>query len=197
MATHSSVLAWRIPGTGEPVGLLSMGSHRVGHDLSDLAAAAACNTIQSTIVQYFCFKSRMSGSKHKSSSDVAGTALPRQHWIIFPRRQTELYPVRKQSLRHQSQALQLALHLLLLTIHHLLPSPTSSPSSSQERFLPVHSMPAPVCQLLYCIPVLFKVLNCKILNASLFVIFFIYYLYEDKPNTVQCLQPIVLVGYLG
>ena len=41
MATHSSVLAWRIPGTGEPGGLPSMGSHRVGHDSSDLAAAAA------------------------------------------------------------------------------------------------------------------------------------------------------------
>ena len=41
MATHCSVLAWRIPGTGEPGGLLSMGSHRVGHDWSDLAAAAA------------------------------------------------------------------------------------------------------------------------------------------------------------
>ena len=41
MATHSSVLAWRIPGMGEPGGLLSMGSHRVGHDWSDLAAAAA------------------------------------------------------------------------------------------------------------------------------------------------------------
>ena len=40
MATHSSVLAWRIPGTGEPGGLLSMGSHRVGHDWSNLAAAA-------------------------------------------------------------------------------------------------------------------------------------------------------------
>ena len=40
MATHSSVLAWRIPGTGEPGGLPSMGLHRVGHDLSDLAAAA-------------------------------------------------------------------------------------------------------------------------------------------------------------
>ena len=40
-ATHSSVLAWRIPGTGEPGGLPSMGSHRVGHDWSDLAAAAA------------------------------------------------------------------------------------------------------------------------------------------------------------
>ena len=41
MATHSSVLAWRIPGTGKPGGLPSMGLHRVGHDWSDLAAAAA------------------------------------------------------------------------------------------------------------------------------------------------------------
>ena len=41
MATHPSVLAWRIPGTGEPGGLPSVGSHRVGHDWSDLAAAAA------------------------------------------------------------------------------------------------------------------------------------------------------------
>ena len=41
LATHSSVLAWRIPGMEEPGGLLSMGSHRVGHDWSDLAAAAA------------------------------------------------------------------------------------------------------------------------------------------------------------
>ena len=41
MATHSSSLAWRIPRTGEPGGLLSMGLHRVGHDWSDLAAAAA------------------------------------------------------------------------------------------------------------------------------------------------------------
>ena len=42
MATHSSVFAWRIPGMGEPGGLPSMGSHRVGHDRSDLAAAADC-----------------------------------------------------------------------------------------------------------------------------------------------------------
>ena len=41
MATHSSVLAWISPGTWEPGGLPSMGSHRVGHDWSDLAAAAA------------------------------------------------------------------------------------------------------------------------------------------------------------
>ena len=41
MAPHSSVLAWRIPGTGEPGGLPSMVSHRVGHNWSDLVAAAA------------------------------------------------------------------------------------------------------------------------------------------------------------
>ena len=41
MATHSGVLAWRIPGMAKPGGLPSMGSHRVGHDRSDLAAAAA------------------------------------------------------------------------------------------------------------------------------------------------------------
>ena len=43
MATHSSVLAWRIPGTREPGGLSSMGLHGVGHDCSDLAAAAAAS----------------------------------------------------------------------------------------------------------------------------------------------------------
>ena len=46
MATHSSVLAWRIPGTGEPGGLPSMGSHRVGHDWSDLAAATGSSVVK-------------------------------------------------------------------------------------------------------------------------------------------------------
>ena len=45
MATHSSVLAWRIPGMAEPGGLPSMGLHRLGHDCSDLAAAAAADYI--------------------------------------------------------------------------------------------------------------------------------------------------------
>ena len=40
MATHSSVLAWRIPGTGEPGGLPSMGSHRVGHDWSNSSSSS-------------------------------------------------------------------------------------------------------------------------------------------------------------
>ena len=45
MATHPIVLAWRIPGMGEPGGLPSMGLHRVGHDSSDLAAAAAASEV--------------------------------------------------------------------------------------------------------------------------------------------------------
>ena len=49
MLTHSSVLAWRIPETGEPDGLPSMGLHRVGHDWSDLAALSSsrddCNCV--------------------------------------------------------------------------------------------------------------------------------------------------------
>ena len=60
MATHSSVLAWRIPGTEEPGGLPSMGSHRVGHDWSDLAAAAA------TAVGFHC------GSTGKESTYNVG-----------------------------------------------------------------------------------------------------------------------------
>ena len=54
MATHSSVLAWRIPGTTEPGGLPSMGSHRVGHDWRDLAAAAG------TILLAFILSSKCS-----------------------------------------------------------------------------------------------------------------------------------------
>ena len=55
MATHSSILAWIIPGTEEPSGLLSMGSHRVGHDGSDLAAAAAAvSCVKKKKKHYFC-----------------------------------------------------------------------------------------------------------------------------------------------
>ena len=57
MATHSSVLAWRIPGTGEPGRLPSMGSRRVGHDWSDLAAAAAAlhSSLNFGFVNFFFF----------------------------------------------------------------------------------------------------------------------------------------------
>ena len=59
MATHSSVLAWRIPGIGEPGGLPSMGSHRVRPDWSDLAAAAA-------------------------AAHLIATATPRNQQFLFP-----------------------------------------------------------------------------------------------------------------
>ena len=60
MATHFTVLAWRIPGMGEPGGLPSTGSHRVGHDWSDLAAAAAATIVNrgglfSTGIKLFFF----------------------------------------------------------------------------------------------------------------------------------------------
>ena len=56
MATHSSVLAWRIPGTGEPGGLPPMGSHRVGHDWSDLAVAANCKFWRLTLIGHVICK---------------------------------------------------------------------------------------------------------------------------------------------
>ena len=57
MATHSSILAWRIPGMGEPGGLPSMGLHSVGHDWSDLAAAAAAAAM--TILPYIICDCKM------------------------------------------------------------------------------------------------------------------------------------------
>ena len=69
MATHSSVLAWRIPGTGEPGGLLSMESHRVRHDWSDLAAAAAAankGAVQKTLRFSLLFFSVIYHSHHVS-----------------------------------------------------------------------------------------------------------------------------------
>ena len=60
MATHSSVFVWRIPGMGEPVGLPSLGSHRVGHDRRDLAAAAAFlkNYVLASL-HSFCFSNTL------------------------------------------------------------------------------------------------------------------------------------------
>ena len=64
MATHSSVLAWRIPGMGGPGGLPSMGSHRVGHNWSDLAAAAVLF--------------------HRSFPPGKGNSLLKKYWKMLP-----------------------------------------------------------------------------------------------------------------
>ena len=81
MATHSSVLAWRIPGTGEPGGLPTMGSHRVGHNWSDLAAAAETthpSQIRGTAQPTCRMMSEINGSclKHSVWSFVAQLKLP-------------------------------------------------------------------------------------------------------------------------
>ena len=78
MGTHSSVLAWRIPGTAEPGGLPSMGSHRVGHDWSDLAAAAAADceysVFQNEFIRYlvttYCVSDTGLGTKHKARNII-------------------------------------------------------------------------------------------------------------------------------
>ena len=74
MAAHSSVLAWRVPGTEEPGGLPSMGSHRVGHDWSDLAAAT----------YFFCFILNCYPPCLSSSNQLGGSD-------VFPK-STKLLP---------------------------------------------------------------------------------------------------------
>ena len=66
MAVHASVLAWRIPGTGEPGGLPSTGSHKVGHDWSNLAAVAAANIIFN-ILYYLILENTTLGINFMSS----------------------------------------------------------------------------------------------------------------------------------
>ena len=82
MAPHSSVLAWRIPGTGEPGGLPSMGSHRVGHDWSDLAAAVAAACKDSVLLHA---KEIETDLRKDGVCDL--TFLSQFFWrvIIFPR----------------------------------------------------------------------------------------------------------------
>ena len=65
MATHSSILAWRIPGTREPRGLPSMRSHRVGHNWSDLAAAAAATYHIRYLFMILLLYGRMSSPKEQ------------------------------------------------------------------------------------------------------------------------------------
>ena len=77
MATHSSVLAWRIPGMGEPGVLPSMGSHRVGHDWSNLAAAPATSLGASPIAQ--CRESACQCRRHRSHGWMASQT--RLTWV--------------------------------------------------------------------------------------------------------------------
>ena len=78
MATHSSVLVWRIPVMGESGGLLSVGSHRVGHDWNDLAAAAAVREtqVQSLGQEYTLEK----GNGNPLQYSCLGNTMDRGNW---------------------------------------------------------------------------------------------------------------------
>ena len=84
MATHSSVLAWRIPGMGEPHGLPSMGSHRVGHDWSDLAAAAG-------VTQFLFSSSRPAVNLSQLMNGQHPTFLPVLYLIFIQERKIHLF----------------------------------------------------------------------------------------------------------
>ena len=76
MAPHSSALAWRIPWAEEPGGLQSVGSHRVGHDSSDLAAAAAaaCTRRAFSYIDSHCLRPYDSGRAGTPSRSVPSPA---------------------------------------------------------------------------------------------------------------------------
>ena len=86
MATHSSILAWKITWTEEPGRLLSMGSHRVRHNWSDLAAAAAAFTIQYCIctpLQYSCLENPMDGGAWWTAVHGVAKSRTRQRNFTF------------------------------------------------------------------------------------------------------------------
>ena len=80
MATHSSVLSWRIPGAGKPGGLLSMGSHRVEHDWSDLAAAAAAAVTKRRYVTVECYDTWAKGNYYAEQLEME--ALDLWKWVL-------------------------------------------------------------------------------------------------------------------
>ena len=84
MATHSSVLAWRIPGTGEPGGLPSMGSHRIGHDWSDLAAAAAHWSYNDITAHSIIFGKKRQCHPTSTPFPITSGHIPRTPCLLSP-----------------------------------------------------------------------------------------------------------------
>ena len=82
LATHSSVLAWRIPGTGEPGGLPSMGSQRVRHDWSDLAAAAAVVKTEKAMAPHSnTLAWKIPGTEEPGKLQSMGSQRVRHDWV--------------------------------------------------------------------------------------------------------------------
>ena len=85
MAIHSSVLAWIIPGMGEPGGLPSLGLHRVGYDCSGLAAAAAAAHTQMTLPLMAESEEELKSLLMKvKESEKVGLKLNIRSWHLVP-----------------------------------------------------------------------------------------------------------------
>ena len=111
MATHSSVLASRIPETGEPGGLPSMGLHRVGHNWSDLAAAAAAAAAGREDITYRSqcrTKIRLSSSvTHARTLKTTKKRISPRHWgkVVWGHILTNVYDALLHPPNHRGQCL--------------------------------------------------------------------------------------------
>ena len=92
MATYSGVLVWRIPGTGEPGGLLSMGSHRVRHVWNDAAAAVSLSKSQFTSTTFGNWEKWMGHSEETTMAKcwrigiLANFVKPKKYsWLFLPK----------------------------------------------------------------------------------------------------------------
>jgi len=129
MATHSSVLVWRIPGMEEPGGLPSMGSHRVGHDCSDLAAAAAGPPEHSYWVDHY-----IKQSYHRAGYNVKKLNITILNHFPFNENFWKRHPQRAQHSIRQGVG-HWATSLSLFTFTHFRrkwqPTPVFLPGESQ------------------------------------------------------------------
>ena len=131
MATHSSVFAWRIPRTGEPGGLPSLGLHRVGHDWNELAAAAAAAEWKLQIVFVVCFTVQFSSVQ--SLSRVWLLATP---WIAACQASLSITNTRRSLKLMSIESVMPSSHLILCrTLLFLPPIPPSIRVISNESTL--------------------------------------------------------------
>ena len=126
MATHSSVLAWRTPGTGEPGGLPSMGSHRVGHDWSDLAIITFWTRQNYGGCQHLSGMNRQSTEDFQSTENTLHDAMMKEvYWYHFVVVIQSLSCVRLFA-TPQAAANQVSLSFTISRILHHLPNPSLS-----------------------------------------------------------------------
>jgi len=140
MATHSSVLAWRIPGMGEPPGLPSMGSHRVRHDWSDLAAAAGA-IIKLLRVGFLTLANKivLVISIHPNMSYTVFHPSPKAHSIYRNCCSKKIKKILPHFLISKTQPFSLILNILFQSVQFSVVSNSLRPHGLQHSRLPCSS----------------------------------------------------------